>query len=397
MYADDGVIFGATEEPSCTHEEAGVRKEATKSRWVKYKGQYLTSLKFLGLEYIPPGISGKGEERVENYPRIRSNTRNGTQVEFDTYLQYLCFLSTKYKESYNTITSLLSRTLKSLTDDKPTSKDELVVKKRKAVNLDLNDIKEVMDPNLTIETWIEDRWKEFEELSWNDRLSQLFTSVAGPVCLARMYNGSCNLLTVADTRLTYSASSWASKKWATYLFEEGVTAEYAKLIRYLLDQKKIVLPEIELPEKDSTARKEWFKVYTSLFKLRKDPKAAWNVGKDTSSDFLKLRRFLKWILRVVRLDLDNSSTFACDNLLNYLSSKGDIAGWSKSGRETLGCKAGFEKRIERGLHKQEFEANKENLLRRQRLKLKKELKGLHKDLIYDWKSAHLQGRSVSEP
>jgi hypothetical protein len=32
MYADDGVIFEATDEPNCTHEEAGVYKEKNKSR-----------------------------------------------------------------------------------------------------------------------------------------------------------------------------------------------------------------------------------------------------------------------------------------------------------------------------------------------------------------------------
>jgi hypothetical protein len=81
-----------------------------------------------------------------------------------------------------------------------------------AMWLDSEDIK-VIDPNLSIEKWIEERWEEFKELSWNDRLNLLFTSEAGPVTLARMYNGSLDLLTVADTRLTYALSSWASKKW----------------------------------------------------------------------------------------------------------------------------------------------------------------------------------------
>jgi len=143
----------------------------------------------------------------------------------------------------------------------------------------------------------------------------------------------------------------------------------------------IAIPKsLEETRKKLVPKESLEEVYKSLFKTR-DSKP-WVVASEIKSDFLGLRRLLKWYLRVVRLDLDNSSTFACDDLLNYLEEKGDIAGWKKGG-EILRCKAGFMKTIGRGLHKQQFEEGKENLLKKQKIKLKKDLRELHKELIYN--------------
>lgn len=94
MYADDGILCRQDPStPDFSIEEAGVHQEPAKSGWLKRDGVFEKSVKFLGLEFIPANISPKDKGEVKDYPRLRGATRNGSNMELSTELQFLCFVS----------------------------------------------------------------------------------------------------------------------------------------------------------------------------------------------------------------------------------------------------------------------------------------------------------------
>lgn len=91
MYADDGICFpnNSEEIPDCNAKLAGVTQSLEKSSWVKVDGEFKKSLKFLGLEFIPKGITPLDNGKKMNHDRLRSFTRSGSRLEFSSELQFL--------------------------------------------------------------------------------------------------------------------------------------------------------------------------------------------------------------------------------------------------------------------------------------------------------------------
>lgn len=64
---------------------------------MKKDGEFKSSLKYLGLEFVPPGLPSR-DGSVENDFRLKASTRNGSKMDFTTDLQLACFLAKKYDE-----------------------------------------------------------------------------------------------------------------------------------------------------------------------------------------------------------------------------------------------------------------------------------------------------------
>jgi len=58
------------------------------------------SLKFLGLEYIPSGVTPKEGGQPKCHPRLRAFTREGSRLEFDEMNQFRIYMKKEYRHEF---------------------------------------------------------------------------------------------------------------------------------------------------------------------------------------------------------------------------------------------------------------------------------------------------------
>lgn len=90
QYADDGLIYGHTNPEEILANipaRSGIKVNSEKSQWIKRDGVWLTSLKFLGIRFIPKGLLTKSmlETQMRQDGVLESATREGNPVTFDKY------------------------------------------------------------------------------------------------------------------------------------------------------------------------------------------------------------------------------------------------------------------------------------------------------------------------
>lgn len=337
MYADDGLIFPESSDgkPDLTHEEAGVSQSDEKSKWVKKNQEWQGSLKFLGFRYIPSGIADPANGSTTPYPRLRGETRKGSNLEFDLSHQFQCYLDSKFMEILNT----LSKSREALWD------------------LDLPEMIRKLAGTGTFGEWIESQAYDFEKLGSSQRIALLFNTNAGARMISSIFGNAWQLNEPALTRLTYCRGSWLYAKIGSYLWNMDVrllkTVLERKLEFALLDLEELGcsastrqlerlsnrISKLEVCVKflalhGENGTREGALEYVSralLFQWKTEwlDKAKIGFSDSETEKMLLYRSMWKDVFYEIRLNLYNSSTFACDDLLGRVGSS-SMEGWKKS-------------------------------------------------------------------
>lgn len=328
MYADDGLVFPErSDTPSLTDMEAGITQNIEKSGWVKKDGKWLGTLKFLGLRYIPSGVPDPHTGKVHQKPILRGDTRSGSKLEFDVIRQFQCFLLSRYREW--------------------TDYAELLVAKG---IISLEEIKTKYSGSITNGRFITKIAKDFNKLSENQRIALLFETKPGFRMISAIYNGSWQLNEPCMSKLEYNKGSWIHTEWGNYMYncdlydllkllenkyrhiEENFDEEFddrfpddvSWLLQLVKRMGKLELMIEYLKEYGGSIYKEGSLedlARSSLFKWRED----WLKSKLTaltSEEQVELiyhKNMWKTIYTELRINLYNASTFACSDLIWWIS------------------------------------------------------------------------------
>jgi hypothetical protein len=176
MYADDGLIFGKTEEAieevKKLFEPTKIQLNKSKSGWIKREGTWLKEIKFLGLTYKD------GE--------MFASTRRGSTLKFDTIAAFTAFLMKRREEIlYEGSASHLNYYYDRFKDCSP--KD-----------------------------WIFNELWKF--LAYENKASLLFEKSSG-YFLSSLYNNTWNLNQPTSSELLFRKKSWVSERWYAYRHE----------------------------------------------------------------------------------------------------------------------------------------------------------------------------------
>nr|CAB40817.1 unnamed protein product [Neurospora intermedia] len=385
MYADDGILCRQDPStPDFSIEEAGVVQEPAKSGWIKQNGEFKKSVKFLGLEFIPANIPPLGEGEVKDYPRLRGATRNGSKMELSTELQFLCYLS--YKLRIKALRDLYIQVLGYLPSVPLLRYRSLA----EATN-------ELSPKRITIGQFITSSFEEFTAWSPLKRMGFFFSSPAGPTILSSIFNNSTNLQEPSDSRLLYRKGSWVNIRFAAYLYSKLSEEKHGLVPKFLEKLREInfALDKVDVTEIDSKlSRLLEFSVSAaydevgtlalkSLFKFRNSEresiKASFKQLRENGkiAVFSEARRLWFEILKLIRLDLFNASSLACDDLLSHLQDRRSIKKWGSS--DVLYLKSQRLMRTNKKQLQLDFEKKKNSLKKKLIKRRAKELRDTFKD------------------
>lgn len=375
MYADDGIDFPANSlnTPGLTVKEAGVLQAPKKSYWVKVEGKWKKSVKFVGLEYIPAGITPIDGGPTSNIPRLRGSTRKGSKLELTKDLQFLCYVSKVVTEA--------------------------------SKSLESSNVVELLFERMGIKTignLIEILFDRFSKLDSTSQIGHFFDSPSGPSMLSCIFNNSLELQEPADGRLLYKKRSWVHSHFGSYLHSvmEHDLPTVHEVVKYRRDQEEIkTLPDpsrveklqflVEfLENKEESASHLSLVAKNSLFKFKKDMEASHNAeiskfrSEGSYEKFKEIRKIWKTIQGFLTLNLFNASTMACDHILIRREDNLSIKNWSRNS-EVLYCKSQRMVRTNKDQLQKEFKESVEKVKTRMRKRLKKELKQLvHLPKVY---------------
>jgi hypothetical protein len=383
MYADDGTLASDSENPKTpdlTIKEAGVAQNYEKSSWVKKDGIWLTSLKFLGLEFIPANVSPLDGSSPAEHPRLRGATRNGAKLEFTERYQFLCFLSSWFSNEEN------------------------------LESFKLHDSRHLDYTPTTIGNLLTYLYKVFSSHDPMDKLGLLFSSPIGPTVLACIYNDSEYLQEPSDNRLLYRSNSWVRKRYASYIYEM-TSNTHLDFLNLVLDAfisntkehisenyifKDTITPQGLEKELSDLVNLKYFLncngysetgilALKSLFKFPEPQQEVIKKeiellkSKSLYDEYREIRIEWKNFLRLLRLDIFNASSFACDDLLRWLEKGLGVKSWKN--RTVLYTKVQSLNLTDKEANKLkfEFEDKKDELRKRLLKRRRKELRNTYKE------------------
>lgn len=309
MYADDGLVFPKkAERPSLRDDPRGINENEEKSGWIKRNGNWEKTLKFLGLEYIPPTNS-------EDVGRLRAKTRNGSTVEFTLDRQFLIHLlnekdlamwlceekqgiQEKIRDAEvirireRNPSTLLGYGAQKLKGSQPVYSQEL---QRSAAT----EIRNELTNSTRVDEWMSLAKERFKKVQ--NPLRLLFEG-RGLFMLAKMYSGG--EANPGSSKLECRKDSWAYTRWGLKLYE--TLDEY----RSMTTIKEELLNELE-------------RVWNTFFKIRGHQKVQ---QFNLDPIYEEVKKDIKSYLKSIKVDMTNISTLACEDLLisGFVLERGEV-------------------------------------------------------------------------
>lgn len=335
MYADDGIIFpeSSADELKLTDKEAGIEQALHKSSWLKREGVWEKSIKFLGLEWIPSGVSDKEGGEPKDYPRLRGFTRGlkdpsgrGSRLELGVRQQMLAWVDKSYED--------LRKKVFIKEDGQERSIYEVV--------------EEWENPGKKVSDWLEEKLKEFEKMEVSERIKGVFTEPAGPTLISRMYNykDTWEIEREKAVKLEAHKDSWCAKFWARYVYNLAFSGRVFEIMKNLVKYEGLVGEELKRVEESLEILGE--------FSVEDQREALWNLhivnedilrSEGVSEESIQLlknhreeleiaRESWRCLLELLELNISNSSSMAMDDLTtSYATAKEWTDAWSEDEME----------------------------------------------------------------
>lgn len=334
MYADDGLVFPRDSQNLKVEDlDRGIKQNDSKSSWVKRDGEWMKSLKFLGLEYIPA--------TKEDPPKLRANTRNGSKKEYSLDQMFLVYLLNERdllmwasdRPNENQIEDTLDENVVFLKDDKRiTLLKELTysgstVKSAQSANSTITVKKSILTgifrdlrENVDVQTWIKNASHRF--LTHPNPLTQLFET-HGLAVLADLYENKDGdkVQAASDNRLTCIKGSWAYKKLGIMLYKKWKEFTPSEELLQWINRRKIKFTggsQSLISERYSN----WEIIAGSKFFMsiwRQNFEININGAQQAQGPLTRIQRAIEedmgnW-LRKLTLNIQNVSTYALEDLI----------------------------------------------------------------------------------
>jgi hypothetical protein len=303
MYADDGLIMSEhaflVNEILNLFSHSGVSVNLEKSGWIKSDRKWLTNIKFLGISY-----DGSKDE-------IQASTRNGSTLKFDVYNQFLAYLLENRESILNP----------------------------HAIHFEgsashCNNLESYR--GIPMKSWIYSNLFNFIS-STDSKAKYLFEGKWSGYFLSSLYNNNWEQTQPCNTDLWSSSySSWVRSQWVRYRYEKLsifnlrenlLRLEFKKLYRDITGLKTLNFSwtdifEYNLNEPSSLhnrlirmARQQ--KISSRLcHRLNQVVEALHYLRFRPTRTPSEIRGYWATSASCLTLDIYNSSTFACDDLLN---------------------------------------------------------------------------------
>lgn len=292
MYADDGIVFSDSAQcvEALDRPVAGVEVSKSKSRWLKYDGDWkVDKFKFLGLEYIP------------STGYLIASTRKGARLalrERDLFLGWLLeqrdwLLKTALKRQANFVRGEVSPAEGGVQREYV---GDAVKYEGSAEHLNSRIPESLRD-------WINQEYATF--VSYPTPLLRLMRSKWRGIFISAMYNNSWTMSPPQDFSLKPVKNSWCQIRWPGYRYanQDHLWSEWDYSAKRAWNLSRQVLQEVSEVER-------WVKEWSPRPDVLRQLEATKKSAQRTMSSAYRLVRGSE-----VKLNIWNASSFACDDLI----------------------------------------------------------------------------------